>query len=1253
MKPKFYFLMFISFFSFQNNMNAQLFVEHFNYPIGDTLGAHGWISHSGASAPMYIVSDNLQYSNYPNGTGNSVYVSNTGEDYSVQFTPTPIASDSIYISLLVKVDSAKNGGDYFFHTLKTGSGTFLNRIYVKKTTTGNLCFGLLKGTTTTNIVWSDSIYSTNTTHLLLMKVKINPGTNNDVPSLFINPSITSSEPLPTLVATDISSADYLDIDRVALRQGTTSTSPKLVVDGIRVAKSWVQTLFEVNAVADLAVSKIILPVNTPCGAISDTLKMMVKNLSGNTVVNTPVKAIVTFPNNSTQTLNSVVPFLAVGDSILISFSSFNSTLPGQYHVKAWSEYAYDTYLANDTLDNYIFTVDSLLSTPFIDDFETINSYWELANFNYAAANSHGNSSSVLFCNINNSTPNASAVLKRRVAPIEFHSHLLFNYRILDEITNVGVDLQPGDSLIVEASTDCMQTFFPVSVITSANHITSTQFARKITRLSSYIGQNPVFRVRASRSMGNYIMDLDSLEIRNADPSNMAVLGKNTPISKSCGLLHDSIKGVYKNVGDAPVQNIPVSVMISRPYTPPFVTYYDTIHSVILPGEQIVFTFDSTINTTVSGKYTMMVKANLPADTILSLGHVANNTYIDSVFTYSSLSTPYLENFTSTTYLNDYVSSFSYDALGFLTQEINGSITDANVDLIHKVGPINSTHSLFFQYKYTDLTGNAQTMGSGDSLTVLISSDCGNSYSYLYSINNGNHIATNAWITKQLPLSSYTGQSILVSFRLNGTSTNRGFSLDNIMVDSSPSITLSPDTLMKCSGQTAILNPVGSSTYQYEWIEINNPSVVLGTNQTLSVTTNGFYKVKATNGVGITAFDSIYVSFRALPVVNLVFSDAISSQCPNGSAIALSGHSPLGGTFSGTGVNASQFNPQIAGVGSHLITYTFADAYCANFAVDTIIVTPPTLASLTSIPDFCLNDPFYHFTEGIPDNGVYTADCMISGMFYPSNCSVGNHIITYTVTDAYNCQFKAYDTITIKPLPNVFAGNNTSICLGDSVTLIASGSGSYLWSTGATSNSIRVSPTVESSYIVKITGSNGCANRDTVSVAVKPIPVVEFGDLDTVCLQQASIVLYGGSATPQGGVGVYSGAGVSNNSFNPMVGLGPHTIRYTYNLNGCSAYAESVMFVRNCTGIEENDKVEPFSIYPNPAIDQLSVRFHAKTENTSVQFIDVIGKVIKSIPVDSLDIDKNLDIDLAFLSPGVYIVRLSSPQKSSSIKLIKR
>ena len=99
-----------------------------------------------------------------------------------------------------------------------------------------------------------------------------------------------------------------------------------------------------------------------------------------------------------------------------------------------------------------------------------------------------------------------------------------------------------------------------------------------------------------------------------------------------------------------------------------------------------------------------------------------------------------------------------------------------------------------------------------------------------------------------------------------------------------------------------------------------------------------------------------------------------------------------------------------------------------------------------------------------------------------------------------------DTVTItKASINVGKLPDQDICPGQTLTFGYGGlSGyTYLWSTGATTPTIVVSPTVTTDYVVTLTFTNsGCSVNDTVKVVVNPKP--DAGPDQTICVSTAKV-----------------------------------------------------------------------------------------------------------------------------------------------------
>jgi len=116
--------------------------------------------------------------------------------------------------------------------------------------------------------------------------------------------------------------------------------------------------------------------------------------------------------------------------------------------------------------------------------------------------------------------------------------------------------------------------------------------------------------------------------------------------------------------------------------------------------------------------------------------------------------------------------------------------------------------------------------------------------------------------------------------------------------------------------------------------------------------------------------------------------------------------------------------------------------------------------------------------------------------------------TVLVTDVNGCTDTDTVLVTVNNLPNISAGNDIQVCIGDTTQLLATGGVTYLWtpesglSSDTSSNPIVViNDTTE--YIVTGTDINGCLNSDTVSVIVNPLPTANAGNDANICLGDAT------------------------------------------------------------------------------------------------------------------------------------------------------
>jgi predicted transcriptional regulator len=133
--------------------------------------------------------------------------------------------------------------------------------------------------------------------------------------------------------------------------------------------------------------------------------------------------------------------------------------------------------------------------------------------------------------------------------------------------------------------------------------------------------------------------------------------------------------------------------------------------------------------------------------------------------------------------------------------------------------------------------------------------------------------------------------------------------------------------------------------------------------------------------------------------------------------------------------------------------------------------------------------------------------------------------TVTVTGQFGCSDTDDVLVNVNSSPTANAGTDQVICIGDTVTLSASGGTSYSWSTGENTQSIEVHPTATTTYTVTVSSANGCTDTDQVEVDVNAIPVADAGQDTTICENQSVIL------TATGGTSYSWSTGASTASIN--------------------------------------------------------------------------------------------------------------------------
>lgn len=273
-----------------------------------------------------------------------------------------------------------------------------------------------------------------------------------------------------------------------------------------------------------------------------------------------------------------------------------------------------------------------------------------------------------------------------------------------------------------------------------------------------------------------------------------------------------------------------------------------------------------------------------------------------------------------------------------------------------------------------------------------------------------------------------------------------------------------------------------------------------------------------------------------------------------------------------------------------------------------------------------------------------------------------------------------------------AGADVSVCNGSSTTLQGQASDgiapyTYLWSTGATTSSITVSPAATTNYTLTITDANGSVATDAVTVTVNSNPVANAGpDKEKFIGYGATCVTLDGSSS--GGTAPYTYLW-SNGSTSASPSVCPATTTtYTMTVTdskGCTSTDAATVSVENIgcgagkvyvchygstkcyktslvashlthgdylgtcdvvrlAGDLTEEHAPMLEIYPNPANGSAEVTFHLEQADfTTIRVFNMAGQVVQVLMENRMleEGDWLESMDVREWQTGIYQVVLST------------
>ncbi len=330
---------------------------------------------------------------------------------------------------------------------------------------------------------------------------------------------------------------------------------------------------------------------------------------------------------------------------------------------------------------------------------------------------------------------------------------------------------------------------------------------------------------------------------------------------------------------------------------------------------------------------------------------------------------------------------------------------------------------------------------------------------------------------------------------------------------------------------------------------------------------------------------------------------------------LSGDAELGGVWTETTTSGAfdpvttEFNATLAGVGTYTFEYLFTGcAGVTDLANFTVSVGPGGSAGADNVAEIC-NSPgetidLNTLLIAADPGGVWDETTTsgqfnpITGVFNAAGLAGGDYVFTYTFPVALPCiDDVAEFVVTVNPRPVITITStpaSATICLGDDITLTATGAGvggTYVWDHPITNGTPFTPGAGVDTYEVTATDANGCVNVEDITITVDLLPSVIFS-ADTLFGCDPLTVNFSNLTILPGISCLWTfGDGTSSTSCGAVshtyVTAGTFDVSLTVNSTAlCGATATYLDYIE-----VRNQPVAAFSYLPNP-ID---------IENTEVEF----------------------------------------------------
>ena len=389
---------------------------------------------------------------------------------------------------------------------------------------------------------------------------------------------------------------------------------------------------------------------------------------------------------------------------------------------------------------------------------------------------------------------------------------------------------------------------------------------------------------------------------------------------------------------------------------------------------------------------------------------------------------------------------------------------------------------------------------GKSIVLSPAIPAGQNYSWYSQAANGTLLGLNSYTTPVLSAGTYT-------YYVEANETTSAYQCKSLTRDTvvltvfSNPVAIPVNHAAICIGQqTATLTAGGATTYS--WMPATGLSATTGSVVLGNPVATQQYTVIGTDTHGCVNDTVITITVHPLPTVTV----NSSTICVGQQTATLTAAGAMTYTWSTSAISQSiSVSPALST--NYTVTATDGN-HCTDTATTHVFVNSLPLVTATN-DTICVGQQTATLTASGATSYTWSTAATAQNITVSPAATT---IYTVTGTDGNACTNTATASVLVYNLPPVTA-TGTAICIGQqTATLTAAGALTYTWSTATVSQSLTVSPVVNTTYTVTGTDGNACTNTATASVLVNPLPIVSANSA-SICIgqQTATLTAHGASS----------------------------------------------------------------------------------------------------------------------------------------------